>query len=198
MQTDWDSAGTEGPDGENSANASERDSDQWQETGITFRLAEKADLDNLVRLHRELFELLRELRPVYYRRGQRSAHRARKYFLNALSCPEWGVYLAEDAGHRAVGFLVLFLYHRPGLVGGGVEAHIDDIYVVPTYRQQGVGEALLEMATIWAKAMGAERLTLWVESNNETAQAFYRHRGFREYEKLMALELNGEIGKRTA
>ena len=190
MQSDPGSQGAEDPASRDPASQGKHPQDEWRETGVVLRQAEKADLDTLVRLQSDLIALLHELRPIYYRPTPAAARLARRYFLSALDSQEWAVYLAEDASRRAVGYIALFLYHRPGLFGGGLEAHIDDLYVADDYRHHGIGESLLEVAGIWATAMSAERLTLWVESNNEPAKAFYLAHGFLEYEKFMVLELD--------
>jgi GNAT superfamily N-acetyltransferase len=43
-----------------------------------------------------------------------------------------------------------------------------------TARQTGVGVALVEAVSAWARTCGATRLTLWVTSANEPAVTLYQ------------------------
>jgi GNAT superfamily N-acetyltransferase len=53
------------------------------------------------------------------------------------------------------------------------------MFVDSAARRLGVGVALIEAVSAWARACGAARLTLWVTSGNDPAVALYRRCGFR-------------------
>jgi GNAT superfamily N-acetyltransferase len=53
------------------------------------------------------------------------------------------------------------------------------MFVDGTARREGLGVALTEAVSAWARACGAARLTLWVTSGNDTAVALYQRCGFR-------------------
>jgi GNAT superfamily N-acetyltransferase len=53
------------------------------------------------------------------------------------------------------------------------------MFVDSTARRAGVGVALIEAVSAWARACGSARLTLWVTSGNEPAIALYQRCGFR-------------------
>ena len=53
------------------------------------------------------------------------------------------------------------------------------MFVDSTIRRLGVGVALVEAVSGWARACGAPRLTLWVTSGNDPAVALYHRCGFR-------------------
>lgn len=82
--------------------------------------------------------------------------------------------LAEYAG-KAVGF-ALFLHNystfltKPGL-------YLEDLFVLPEYRRQGIGKALLIKLAQIAVARDCGRLEWTVLDWNESAQAFYRSMG---------------------
>ncbi len=59
----------------------------------------------------------------------------------------------------------------------GTEAHLDDLFVVPWARGQGVGRALLCHALARAQARGALQLGLNTNERNEAAQSLYRSEG---------------------
>jgi ribosomal protein S18 acetylase RimI-like enzyme len=61
--------------------------------------------------------------------------------------------------------------------GGGVEAHLEDLFVIPSARGRAVGRALLRHAMARASAKGAGRFTLNTNERNLAAQALYRSEG---------------------
>jgi len=52
------------------------------------------------------------------------------------------------------------------------------MFVDNAVRRLGVGAALIEAVSGWARACGASRLTLWVTSGNDAAVALYHRCGF--------------------
>ena len=56
------------------------------------------------------------------------------------------------------------------------------MYVLPEFRKQGIGAALLDQAIIHARELGGVRqIILSVTANNEAACALYASRGFERY-----------------
>jgi ribosomal protein S18 acetylase RimI-like enzyme len=55
---------------------------------------------------------------------------------------------------------------------------LNDLYVQPEARRQGVGSLLLAAAAQFGSAAGAVRLTLSTEIANEAAQALYERAGW--------------------
>jgi len=60
--------------------------------------------------------------------------------------------------------------------------NIHDLVVLPAFRRQGVGRALLAASEEIARERGCCKLTLEVLSNNHGAQTLYQHAGFAGYE----------------
>ena len=82
-------------------------------------------------------------------------------------------YVAED-GDRWIGMVT-------GIADGpdGPGPQLVGMFVEPGARGQGVGAALVEAVTTWARGRGAARLHLWVTSTNRTAIRVYERGGFR-------------------
>ncbi|CAL4859750.1 GNAT family N-acetyltransferase [Microbacterium sp. MM2322] len=91
--------------------------------------------------------------------------------------------VAGDAGETWVGSVSVLL-RAPGdtdTVGRAVSAPQADlvgVFVDADHRGQGVLDALVEAASAWAVAVGADGLTLEVHVDNARAQAAYRRLGF--------------------
>ena len=60
---------------------------------------------------------------------------------------------------------------------GGAEAHLEDLFVVPTARRRGIGRSLVRHALGRAEARGARRFSLNTNDGNEAAHALYRAEG---------------------
>jgi len=56
--------------------------------------------------------------------------------------------------------------------------YLEDLFVVPSARRQGVARALMLRAEQFARENGAERLTLSTAHDNHAAQALYRSLGY--------------------
>jgi GNAT superfamily N-acetyltransferase len=68
-----------------------------------------------------------------------------------------------------------------GLAGVYVENDAADVvamWVRPSARGRGVGEALIEATADWAKARDHASLLLWVTESNAPARRLYERRGF--------------------
>ncbi len=82
--------------------------------------------------------------------------------------------LAESAG-EAVGFALFFHNYSTFLTKPGI--YLEDLFVLPEYRRQGIGKALLTKVAQIAVERDCGRLEWSVLDWNESAQAFYRSMG---------------------
>jgi ribosomal protein S18 acetylase RimI-like enzyme len=77
---------------------------------------------------------------------------------------------------EAVGYTQTRFFYS--LWASGIEAQLDDLFVIPTVRRRAVGRSLLRHALARARERGARRLGLNTNERNEAAQALYRSEGF--------------------
>jgi GNAT superfamily N-acetyltransferase len=61
---------------------------------------------------------------------------------------------------------------------GGMMAEIDEFFVTPAFRRQGIGAALLLKAENVLRESGVQRLQLQLGSANARARDFYAARGY--------------------
>jgi ribosomal protein S18 acetylase RimI-like enzyme len=82
----------------------------------------------------------------------------------------------ESEGGPIAGFVHL----TPGIATLAMRPmwYLEDLFVDPSARRQGIGQALMLHAEQFARAAGAERLTLSTAVDNHTAQALYRKSGY--------------------
>ncbi len=79
-------------------------------------------------------------------------------------------------GERPEG-LVLIRF-RPSVWTGALDAYVEELYVAPEQRGQGVGRALLEAAMEAAREAGATGMDLATSETDTAARALYESCGF--------------------
>jgi ribosomal protein S18 acetylase RimI-like enzyme len=80
------------------------------------------------------------------------------------------------AGEEPEGLALLRF--RPAIWSSGLEAHLQELYVVPAHRGRGIGRALLEAAIEFARAHGAVGIDLNTGETDTAARSLYESMGF--------------------
>lgn len=134
----------------------------------SIRFATREDVPQLVALLVTLFELEHEFQP------DAKAHQ--QALIQILAQPELGqIFVAEQQGKVVA--MVSLLYSVSTALGGKV-AMLEDMVVAPEYRAKGLGGYLLDHAISHALQNGCLRISLLTDSDNASAQAFYKTRDF--------------------
>lgn len=93
-----------------------------------------------------------------------------------------GHLLADDrtfamlAGSSSVGVGVVTL--RPNVWYDGQVALLDELYVVPALRSQGIGAAMIDLLVRTCRARGVDSIEINVDEADTDAQRFYERHGF--------------------
>ena len=93
-----------------------------------------------------------------------------------LRVPERGFVLVAVQNGRAVG--VACVSFSWTVERGGMVAWLDELYVVPSMREHGIGNELLGEAIAAAGATGCLTMELEVETSHARAEHLYRRHGF--------------------
>jgi ribosomal protein S18 acetylase RimI-like enzyme len=67
---------------------------------------------------------------------------------------------------------------RPSIMTGALDAYLEELYVAPARRGQGLGRALLEAAMETSRGQGAARMELGTSEDDAAARALYESAGF--------------------
>jgi GNAT superfamily N-acetyltransferase len=116
--------------------------------------------------------------------------RAADAFAELIRRPELGrVWLIERDGAAAGYVSVSFVF---AMEHGGRAAVVDDLYVCPDARGEGLATAALAAVRRACEELGIRALRVEVGSGNEVAQAVYRGAGFEPLpgRQLMQLQLS--------
>ena len=96
-----------------------------------------------------------------------------------LSDPRFRLWLVEaGTGNAPVGYLVLSPPDLPMNDLTSKDLEIRRIYILHPFQRQGIGRAMMERATKYARDAGFNRMLLGVYSRNADALAFYERIGF--------------------
>jgi ribosomal protein S18 acetylase RimI-like enzyme len=105
---------------------------------------------------------------------------AERFIKERLENNESVIFIALVGDETPVGFTQLY----PLISSGRAIKNwvLNDLYVTPGYRKQGIGEALIKTATEFATADGAAFLQLETAVDNHHAQRLYENIGFNKQE----------------
>jgi GNAT superfamily N-acetyltransferase len=142
---------------------------------FTYRAAVPGDLEVLLRLMHDLQRDDPWSVPFHQ-------ENVRATMLELLQSPSMGrVFLIFD-GELCIGYLVLSFDFS--LEYGGKNAWIDELFVRPEFRGQGIGSRALDFATQTARELGAKVLHLEVNRGNPAIH-LYRRCGFEEHDRYL-------------
>jgi ribosomal protein S18 acetylase RimI-like enzyme len=113
---------------------------------------------------------------------------ARSFIADRLQHNDSVIFLATE-WHQAIGFVQLYPVFSSTAARPGRLWLLNDLYVTPEGRSQGVGRALMERARGHAIETGATGLFLQTARNNSSAQRLYESLGYRLDEQFLVYEL---------
>ena len=116
-------------------------------------------------------------------------------FTRLLDLPEIVAVLAEhDAGDGPVpvGFALVSL--RPAIWFDGPVSQLEELYVVPHLRSQGVGTAILDLCRRLVREAGSPEMHINVDEVDVDTRRFYERHGFRNIEEGVDFRMLCYIG----
>lgn len=135
---------------------------------LTFRIADEADTHVVSALLADLFEEVGHTL---------TASEIADIFLHIDSDDLHSTLLALDESEEAVG--VLTIVESIALYAGGRIGVINELYVIPAFRSEGVGKLLLDAAKELAEQRGWERLEVTTPGEDYAKTLrFYEREGF--------------------
>jgi GNAT superfamily N-acetyltransferase len=105
--------------------------------------------------------------------------RSRRLLWELLADPQLGRLIVLESGEDLLGYMVLGFGFS--LEFGGRDVFVDEFYVRPDHRGQGIGTAALEFAATLCREMGIRAMHLEADYFNERAHLFYRRLHFRDH-----------------
>ncbi|MEB3860507.1 MAG: GNAT family N-acetyltransferase [Desulfurococcales archaeon] len=147
------------------------------EPGIVVRRPVREDVEALAGLILRFYRFNEEFDPAWSLTGdaENAARRLAEQYVSGGS----GVTLVAAREHALVGYVRAVLRENPMLASKmGV---ITELYVVPSYRRQGIAGSLLDNASRELAGLGADYIAAEFPTANYVAESFYRDRKFRPF-----------------
>ena len=116
------------------------------------------------------------------------AEKTMRRFLADLARNGYAFVFVATAGEEMVGFVSGELREGSPTFLPKTWASVDDVFVLPGYRNRGIGRALIASVEGWARRKGANGVSLQVAAANGRGRKFYEDLGFREISVYEVLE----------
>jgi ribosomal protein S18 acetylase RimI-like enzyme len=155
--------------------------------GFSIREAREGDTEEIVRLWKDLMSFHEDL-DERFARGEGSEAAWRAYLRDLLTGRDSFVYVAE-VGSEIVGFLSGSINEGPPVLRVRRFGWVSDAQVDGTYRRQGIGEKLFELAKEWFMERAISVIQLNVSPLNPVAESFWRKMGFGDHLERLWLDL---------
>ena len=139
-----------------------------------FARAQEGDLADLLAMVRAFYAI------DAYPFDEAIAHSAAS---GLIADPALGAIWLMRTGGQLAGYVVLTLGYS--LEFHGRDAFVDELFVLPAFRNQGVGTRALRFIEEQCRSLGVQALHLEVERGNTTAQRLYRGLGFRDHDRYL-------------
>ena len=155
---------------------------------MTIRRAKITDLPMLQSLLQEILVFHHELLPgIFKSKGMKYDERALTQLLN----DEHYLILVMEQDAKIIGHAYLAIQeikNHPTLENKRI-LFLDDLYIVGSFRGQGLGKMMLEFLKTLAKKEAFDEIRLHVWLANKKARAFYQSLGFSDLMLTMNLEI---------
>lgn len=143
---------------------------------MNIRKAEITDLEKITWLNTKIFirnaEYDSDMVPRFA-----ETEEGRKYFKDAIERSD-GCFFVVEENREIIGYVnggKMDLPYRKSKY-----FQIENLGVLPSNKRKGIGTALLNKITTWAKEQGYEKIYIESYAKNDEALAFYRKHGYEE------------------
>ena len=143
---------------------------------MEIRKLVESDYNMVAELYKELDEMHVQARPDYFVHRDKDTIYPKDAFLQNLAHPDV-LQLGVFENRLLVGVVRATLWEESGMVKDVKTVCLDNIYVLPNYRRNGVATKLFTRVELWAKEKGAIRLDLHTWDFNKNAIAMYQAMG---------------------
>ena len=143
---------------------------------MKIRKLTEFDYDMVIELYKELDEMHVQARPDYFVHRDKDKIYPKDAFIHNLAYPG-GLELGAFENKQLIGIVRATLWEESGMVKDVKTVCLDDIYVLPSHRRNGVATRLFSTVELWAKEQGAIRLDLHTWDFNKNAIAMYQAMG---------------------
>ena len=153
------------------------------------RKAIPSDLEGVYAVFSLADKLHRQKHPEIFKKAATPAG-IKDYLLASIRAEDAAVIVAKSRG-EIIGSIIAWVRQTPEnpVLVQHTFLSVENLVVVETFRQQGVGKALMEHIHLWSEELGIKQIQLTVWDFNESAQTFYKQFGYEMLHHRMRKEL---------
>jgi ribosomal protein S18 acetylase RimI-like enzyme len=145
-------------------------------TDVQFRPAAAEDESALLRMMRNLAE---QEPGAYFFDEPVVREVLRKFLASPDQGQAWVLFdLETPVGYIVLTFGYSFEFH-------GRDSFIDELYIEPQYRRQGIGRRAMQFVEERARELGVNAIHLEVDQGNDAAAELYRRAGYDDHSRFL-------------
>ena len=151
---------------------------------MVTRVANVSDVDRILMLEEQVFELHSKSRPDWIGKNPLSYE-----YIESIVNGDNGMIFIAEVENQVVGHCIVFIreIRNHHLFHDMINIEVDDLCVDEKYRKKGIGKKLFEEVEKLAKEKGIKFIELNVWEFNQDAKGFYEHLGMKT--RLNRMEL---------
>lgn len=153
---------------------------------VVVRRARTEDLDDLVRLWREMWEVHAPLDPRFEITAAAEVVMG-KWFEETLENDRAALFVAEEHPGTALGYVHAMILENPPVVPWQYYGYVSELAVHE--RRRGIGGSLLDAAHAWFREKNLSYAEVNVSVRNAGAGRFWRKQGYSEFLERLRREL---------
>jgi ribosomal protein S18 acetylase RimI-like enzyme len=154
---------------------------------VIIRPCKLKDEEAYVRMNLDFMLSVIEAHPYWDSLKIPTEDEMKQVFREAIAAPEQiMITIAEHEG-KMIAYSNTWTVYSIWSMGKAMT--IDDIYVLPNYRRNGVSKKIMDYLVSYAQENNYKRIQLHAEIDNEKAHNLYRHLGFIEEDMIFFMKL---------
>lgn len=153
---------------------------------INIRKCEIKDESAFIKLNLDFMKEVFSVNPYWTTLKISSEEEMKDTFREALSMPEHILIFIVEIDGKVIGYVNTWTVYS--IWSKGKALTIDDLYIEESFRNNGIGERVMEYIFQFAEQNGYKRVQLHAELDNEKAHNLYKKLGFTNEEILFFMK----------
>ena len=142
----------------------------------------------LAPINRDEFPVWQQMRKALYRAVDDAFNL--QEMENIFTSDMWFCRFIENEDKQKIGLVEVSARNIVDACLTSPVAYLEGLYLVPEYRNQGIGKQVVNMIIKWCSENGFSELATDTELTNEAAQRFYKSLGFEETDRVVEYKID--------
>jgi ribosomal protein S18 acetylase RimI-like enzyme len=157
------------------------------EAFMEIRKIHPEEINEVVRMWKEFVDNQYQYDDFFVRSPEGMIHLKNK--LHEYQKDDHYLLIGAFNGSEVAGYILAQVSEHPPFFNNKRFCNVRHVFVKEKYRNQKYGENMMLYTKNWALSKGIKRLELLVAANNDRAIRFYHNMGFKDFCKVLSLEI---------